>query len=228
LNVVLRLRYPANLRLENLPAVVLLAYDVLQLGGLLYITGGLDNPFCILLLVPVIISATTLAPRPTIVLGFLVVGVASILALAHFPIPWAANETFEIPLVYSAGAWVALVSACVFTGAYAFRVADEARQLANALSATELVLAREQHLTALDGLAAAAAHQLGTPLATIALVAKELELSTPPGTPTAKTSLCCAVRSSAARNPRQAHIALGRRRPASRAAAAFAPDRGSG
>jgi two-component system sensor histidine kinase RegB len=75
---------------------------------------------------------------------------------------------------------VALVSACAFTGIYTFRVADEARQLAKALAATELVLAREQHLSALDGLAAAAAHELGTPLATIALVARELERSVPP------------------------------------------------
>ncbi len=70
---------------------------------------------------------------------------------------------------------MALVSACAFTGIYAFRVAEEARQLATALNATEMVLAREQHLSALDGLAAAAAHELGTPLATIALVARELE-----------------------------------------------------
>ena len=77
--------------------------------------------------------------------------------------------------IYTVGVWVALVSACVFTGVYAFRVAEEARQLAHALNATEMVLAREQHLSALDGLAAAAAHELGTPLATIALVAKELE-----------------------------------------------------
>jgi two-component system sensor histidine kinase RegB len=77
--------------------------------------------------------------------------------------------------------WIALVSACAFTGIYTFRVADEARQLATALYATEMVLAREQHLSALDGLAAAAAHELGTPLATISLVTKELEREIGPG-----------------------------------------------
>jgi two-component system sensor histidine kinase RegB len=91
-----------------------------------------------------------------------------------------------LPLPYVGGVWVALVSACVFTGVYAFRVAEEARQLAKALNATEMVLAREQHLYALDGLAAAAAHELGTPLATIALVAKELEREIPPGSPYAE------------------------------------------
>jgi two-component system sensor histidine kinase RegB len=80
-----------------------------------------------------------------------------------------------MPFIYVAGMWMAVVSSIAFTGLYAWRVAEEARLLATALSATELVLQREQHLSALDGLAAAAAHELGTPLATIALVAKEME-----------------------------------------------------
>jgi len=183
LNIIIRIRYPANLRLGNVPAVALLAYDILQLGGLLYLTGGLDNPFSILLLVPVIISATTLAPQATVVLGLMVVGMASLLAIVHWPLPWHPDRVLSIPLAYSAGTWVALVLSCVFSGIYTFRVAEEARQLAKALTATELVLAREQHLYALDGLAAAAAHQLGTPLATIALVVRELEHATAPGDP---------------------------------------------
>jgi two-component system sensor histidine kinase RegB len=185
-NLVLRIRYPASLRLANTPAAILLGYDVLQLGGLLYLTGGLQNPFSILLLVPVIVSATTLAPRPTVILGVMVVAFATLLGFQHWPLPWYANQEFPLPLVYVVGVWVALVSACIFTGVYAFRVAEEARQLARALNATEMVLAREQHLYALDGLAAAAAHELGTPLATIALVAKELEREIPPGSPHAE------------------------------------------
>ena len=183
LNIVLRARYPATLRLGEWPAFALLAYDVLQLGALLYITGGLENPFAILLLAPVIVSAATLLPRPTVLLGALVVLTASLLAVYHWPLPWYPGDAFRLPLVYVGGVWVALVSACAFTGVYAFRVASEARQLARALSATEMVLAREQHLYALDGLAAAAAHELGTPLATIALVAKEMERDFPPGSP---------------------------------------------
>ena len=154
---------------------MLLAYDLAQLGALLFLTGGLDNPFAFLLLVPVIVSATTLPPRATIVLGAMVVGTASLLAVYHWPLPWYPGEMLTIPLAYTAGVWVALVLACAFTGIYTFRVAEEARQLARALTATEMVLAREHHLSALDGLAAAAAHELGTPLATIALVAKEME-----------------------------------------------------
>jgi two-component system sensor histidine kinase RegB len=185
-NLILRIRYPATLRLANTPATLLLGYDVLQLTGLLFLTGGLQNPFAILLLVPVIVSATTLAPRPTFLLGAIVVALATALGVFHWPLPWYANEQLPLPLVYVVGVWVALVSACVFTGVYAFRVAEEARQLATALNATERVLAREQHLYALDGLAAAAAHELGTPLATIALVAKELEREIPPGSPHAE------------------------------------------
>jgi two-component system sensor histidine kinase RegB len=179
LNLVLRARYPATLRLGEWPAFVLLAYDVVQLGCLLFLTGGLDNPFAVLLLVPLIVSATTLPPRPTFILGLIVVASATLLALRHWPLPLLASGEHPLPFLYSAGVWVALVSACAFTGVYAFRVAEEARQLAKALNATEMVLAREQHLYALDGLAAAAAHELGTPLATIALVAKELERSIP-------------------------------------------------
>ncbi len=185
LNLALRARYRTSQRLDQWPAVGFLAYDLLQLAALLYLTGGLENPFAILLLVPVIISATTLPPRPTILLGTLVVGAASVLAVSHWPLPLAQVGTV-LPLTYVAGVWVALVLACIFTGVYAFRVAEEARQLAKALNATEMVLAREQHLYALDGLAAAAAHELGTPLATIALVAKELEREFPPGSPHAE------------------------------------------
>ncbi|MEX0853694.1 MAG: ActS/PrrB/RegB family redox-sensitive histidine kinase [Bauldia sp.] len=178
-NLVLRLGFPATLRLGQWPAFGLLAYDAIQLGGLLYLTGGLENPFAILLLVPVVVSAATLAPRPTGLLGLVVVAIATGLAIVHTPLPWAPAADLELPPIYIAGVWVALVSACVFTGIFTFRVAEEARLLARALNATEMTLEREHHLSALDGLAAAAAHELGTPLATIALVAKELAREMP-------------------------------------------------
>jgi two-component system sensor histidine kinase RegB len=182
-NLALRLRFSPTLRIGQWPASLLLAYDLAQLGALLFLTGGLDNPFAVLLLVPVIVSATTLPPRATVALGAMVVGTASLLAVYHWPLPWYAGSNLTIPLVYTAGVWVALVLACAFTGIYTFRVAEEARQLARALTATEMVLAREHHLSALDGLAAAAAHELGTPLATIALVAKEMEREMVEGDP---------------------------------------------
>ncbi|MCX5478113.1 ActS/PrrB/RegB family redox-sensitive histidine kinase [Kaistia geumhonensis] len=185
LNLFLKIRYPSSLRLRGSTAALLLGYDVLQLSALLYLTGGLQNPFSILLIVPVMVSATTLDPRLTTALGALVLVAVSVLAIHHLPLPWA-GEPISLPLTYVAGVWVALVSGVFFMGNYAFRVALESRQLAEALTATELVLAREQHLSALDGLAAAAAHELGTPLATITLVTKELQRELPEGSPYAE------------------------------------------
>ncbi len=100
-----------------------------------------------------------------------------LLANIYLPLPWYPGESMQLPFVLIAGVWCSVVSALAFTAVYAYRVAEEARLLADALTATELILQREQHLSALDGLAAAAAHELGTPLATIALVAKEMERS---------------------------------------------------
>ncbi|MBZ6077143.1 ActS/PrrB/RegB family redox-sensitive histidine kinase [Microvirga puerhi] len=184
-NLMLRIEYPASHRLGDNPATVLLAFDTLQLAALLYLTGGLENPFAILFLAPVLISATALTPERTLSLGLLVIGLATLLTLAHRPLPWFPGQPFSLPFLYVTGIWTAILLGTVFIGIYAWRVAEEARQLGQALAATELVLAREQHLSQLDGLAAAAAHELGTPLATIALVAKELDHATPADSPIA-------------------------------------------
>jgi len=178
-NAVLSIRYPASHRLGDDAATLLLGFDILQLAALLYLTGGLQNPFAVLFLAPVLISATALPPERTLVLGFLAIGCATLLTIVKRPVPWFAGEQLNLPFLYVTGIWTALLLGAAFTGVYAWRVAEEARQLAQALAATELVLAREQHLSQLDGLAAAAAHELGTPLATIALVAKELDLQEP-------------------------------------------------
>jgi two-component system sensor histidine kinase RegB len=175
LNLYLPFRYPATYRLEPPAAFAILTFDALQLAGLLYMTGGLANPFSLLMTVPVVVSATSLPLRMTAVLGLLVVLMATGLAFQSRPLPWFPGVPLAMPFLYIAGTWIALISSIAFTGIYAFRVAEEARLLSNALAATELVLQREQHLSALDGLAAAAAHELGTPLATIALVAREME-----------------------------------------------------
>ncbi|MBV9078806.1 MAG: ActS/PrrB/RegB family redox-sensitive histidine kinase [Methylobacteriaceae bacterium] len=183
INLWLRVRRPASYRLSPDVATSLLAFDVIQLAGLLYLTGGIQNPFAILFLAPVLISATALPPERTVGLGVLAVGCATVLVLAHHKLPWVEGHTLELPFAYVLGIWSAILLGIVFTGAFAYRVSEEARQLSRALAATELVLAREQHLSQLDGLAAAAAHELGTPLATIALVARELDNDMPAGSP---------------------------------------------
>ncbi|MBZ9809502.1 MULTISPECIES: ActS/PrrB/RegB family redox-sensitive histidine kinase [unclassified Mesorhizobium] len=175
MNLFLAFRFPAAHRLTPFAAFGILIFDSLQLAGLLYMTGGLTNPFSLLMTVPVVISATSLPLRLTAVLGGLVMTAATLLVFFHLPLPWHEGAPLAMPFIYVAGIWMAVLSSIAFTAIYAFRVAAEARLLANALAATELVLQREQHLSALDGLAAAAAHELGTPLATITLVAKEME-----------------------------------------------------
>lgn len=174
LNIFLKVRSPQSQRLSERSAALQLAYDLMQLGGLLYLTGGLGNPFAFLLLVPVMVSAAGLSARNTLYLGLLAAAIATLIAAVHLPLPWPEGQTFRLPPVYAIGVWIALVCSLTFMSIYAFRVAEEARQLSDALMASELVLAREQHLHALDGLAAAAAHELGTPLATVYLSAKEL------------------------------------------------------
>lgn len=181
-NIALRLGYGSTYRLSDKEAGALLAFDIMQLAMLLYLTGGLVNPFSVLFLAPVLISAMALKPRTTLLLGGLVIAVASVLAVHSHPLPWR-GEAIALPTAYVAGIWASIMISVVFIGAYAWRVADETRKLSDALAATELVLAREQQISAIDGLAAAAAHELGTPLATIALVVRELERAMPESSP---------------------------------------------
>ncbi|WP_375161983.1 ActS/PrrB/RegB family redox-sensitive histidine kinase [Bradyrhizobium sp. RDT46] len=162
-------------RLKPVQAAGLLALNIVELAGLLYFTGGLQNPFSFLFLAPVLISATALPARFTFGLGLLAVACASVLFFFHLPLPWDADDPLVLPPIYLVGVWLSIVLAIGVTSLYSFQVTEEARKLADALAATELVLSREQHLTQLDGLAAAAAHELGTPLATIFLISRELE-----------------------------------------------------
>ena len=175
LNLVLQIWFNPMERLEPSFAAALLALNIIELAGLLFFTGGLQNPFSFLLLAPVLISSTALPIRLTIALGMLAVACASVLVFFYFPLPWDSDDPLVLPPIYLFGVWLSIVVAIGVTSLYAFQVAEEARKLSDALAATELVLAREQHLTQLDGLAAAAAHELGTPLSTIFLISRELE-----------------------------------------------------
>jgi two-component system, sensor histidine kinase RegB len=185
INLALSLRFAAATRLTERSATLLLAYDILQLAFLLALTGGLQNPFSILLIVPVTLSATTLSLRATIVLSLLVIAVATLLALFPSDLPWHQGP-FRLPALYVSGLWLALVLSTALIAGYAWRIADEARRLSNALAATQMALAREQELSALGGLAAAAAHDLGSPLATIAVTACELAHAVPDDSPFAE------------------------------------------
>lgn len=156
-------------------AFLQLAYDVAQLMVLLALTGGLVNPFSVMLVGPVVISVAALPTRWWITLAaFAIIGSIS-LSLWHMPLPWFGGDTLSLPPTYQVGMWTALAIAIGFTAVYAWRVGSEARRMGTALAATQTVLAREQRLSALGALSAAAAHELGTPLATIQLTAKEMQ-----------------------------------------------------
>lgn len=178
LNLLNALRHRGATWLGDRPARFYLAFDLLQLIALLALTGGLQNPFAVLILAPVVVSAATLSRRSTVVLAALAIAGTALLARYHLPLPWA-PAGFALPSLYVAGILSALILAVVFIAAYVSSLALEARRMADALGATQLALAREQRLSALGGLAAAAAHELGSPLATIAVVARELERELP-------------------------------------------------
>jgi two-component system sensor histidine kinase RegB len=174
LNVVLRLSFPRTHRVPSFHATLLLGYDLTQLSVLLCLTGGLQNPFALLIVVPVAVSASTQPTRNTALLGALALILVSVLAFVHWPLPWKLGGLI-LPPIYMLGTWIALVVCIAFIAVYAWRTAQENRQMSNALAATEMQLAREQQMSALDSLAAAAAHELGTPLSTIVVIAKEME-----------------------------------------------------
>jgi two-component system, sensor histidine kinase RegB len=186
LNVALRVGFPQTQWLEPDRAAYLLGFDIAELAALLFLTGGLENPFSFLLLGPVLISATALPPRMTLLIGFFAMLCATVLIFVHYQLPWEGEEPLELPEIYVVGVWLSILLAIGYIGVYTWQVAEEARQLSDALAATELVLAREQHLSQLDGLAAAAAHELGTPLATITVVVREIERALEAGSPYAE------------------------------------------
>src|ERR1700738_4290530 len=184
LNLVLQIAFNPMQRLEPAYAAALLALKIVELAGLLFFPGGLQNPFSFLFLAPVLISATALPIRLTIALGVLAVACASALVFLYLPLPWDSGETLGPPPIYLFGVWLSIVVAIGVTSLYAFQVTEEARKLSDALAATELVLTREQHLTKLDGLAAAAP-ELGTPPSAIFLTPRELERAVPDDSPLA-------------------------------------------
>ncbi len=174
--------FPENRRLSEFENFMMSLFDLLQLSFLLYLTGGLNNPFAMLLLGPVVISATVMSLRSALMVGTTTILLVSLLALYHLPLRTEQGFILRIPDMFLFGHWVALVIAVAFMSLYAIRVTNEIRSMAEALTATQMALSREQKLTDLGGVVAAAAHELGTPLATIKLTSSELieELETQP------------------------------------------------
>ena len=173
---------PANRRFAKpWEAAGQLIFDVCQISGLLFFTGGLNNPFCVLMVVPVMVAFATLPTRWAVAVGVLAAALAIVLAFYSAPLPWPGPTPFRLPLLYRIGAIIALILGMAVTGGFSAWTASRASRMELALHVTETVLAREQRVSALGALAAAAAHELGTPLTTISVVAKELARETPEG-----------------------------------------------
>ncbi len=173
-NIAATVFFPENKRLTERENLALVMFDLLQLAFLLYLTGGLHNPFALLLLGPVTISATALSLRSTLVVCGTAIVIVSLLANFHLPLITQSGEVLRIPQVFVYGHWIALIIAVAFTSAYSRRVTTEVHTMSDALAATQMALAREQKLTDLGRVVAAAAHEFGTPLATIKLASTEL------------------------------------------------------
>ncbi|MCS6781033.1 MAG: ActS/PrrB/RegB family redox-sensitive histidine kinase [Geminicoccaceae bacterium] len=185
LNLALVVSFRAAARLGEWPATALFAYDVVQLCYLLLLTGGLHNPFAVLLLVPVAMGAATLGMMPTVMLTLLAVLGAALLAVLPEGLPFRGGP-LVLPGLYLLAVWTGLGLAAILVAMFTWSIAEEARRHAAALAATQRALAREQKMSALGGQAAAAAHLLGSPLGTISVIAKELVRELPADSPLAE------------------------------------------
>lgn len=161
-------------RLREREAVMTLLFDICQLGALLYLTGGLGNPFALMLMAPVTISAAVLSLRATVVLACVAGTVITLLLRFYVPLEFPDGKLIQLPPVFALGNWIAILLGTAVIAIFVRRVTDETFSMSRALSATQMALAREQQLSALGGVVAAAAHELGTPLATIKLASTEL------------------------------------------------------
>jgi two-component system sensor histidine kinase RegB len=173
-NLDVTLMYPENKRLSEFENFLMVLFDLLQLAFLLYLTGGLHNPFALLVLAPVTISAAMMGLRPTLIIGGAAIILVTLMAEFHFSLRTEQGFLLRVPDIFVFGNWTAIVIAILFIGAYSFRISAEIRSMSDALAATQLALSREQKLTDLGDVVAAAAHELGTPLATIKLTSAEL------------------------------------------------------
>ena len=172
-NIYLQFGLKATL-LKDLYSTSFLIYDIIQLGILLFLTGGIFNPFAILLIVPTIVSSTFLSMGSTIILGSSTIIILFFLTFFNMPLPGMEEYVLSFPNYYVTGILISLIIGLIFLSYFGIRFAGETKKRSDALSKLQQILAKEYELESLGGQAAAAAHSLGTPLATITVVAKEM------------------------------------------------------
>ena len=162
-------------QLKDTYASLFLLYDLFQLGALLYLTGGILNPFSILMIIPTIVSSTFLSMGTTIILGIITSLLLFIISFTHLPLPGLDSNIFAVPNYYTIGILISILIGLIFLSYFGIRFAGETKKRSEALNKLQEVISKEYELESLGGQAAAAAHSLGTPLATITVVAKELK-----------------------------------------------------
>ena len=172
-NIYLQFGLKATL-LKDLYSSSFLMYDIIQLSILLFLTGGIFNPFAILLIVPTIVSSTFLSMGSTIILGSATIFLLFVLTFFNLPLPGMEEYILSFPNYYVTGILISLIIGLIFLSYFGIRFAGETKKRSDALSKLQQILAKEYELESLGGQAAAAAHSLGTPLATISVVSKEL------------------------------------------------------
>ena len=166
--------FPENKRLSEIENTLMALFDLIQLSFLLYLTGGLNNPFSMLIVGPVLVSAAVLTTGPTVFLAVTAISLVTLLVQFHLPLRTEQGFILRVPDVFIFGQWMAIIIAILFLTVYSRRVTAEIVSMSDALGAAQMALSREQKLTDLGGVVAAAAHELGTPLATIKLTSSEL------------------------------------------------------
>ena len=164
-----------SIQLKDLYAAIFLSYDLIQLSLLLYLTGGISNPFSILMIIPAIVSSTFLSMGTTIILGILTITSLFLLTIFHRPLPGIHDGGVDFPKLYLTGFFIAIIIGLVFLSYFGIRFSGESKRRSDAVNQLQQVIAKEYELENLGGQAAAAAHSLGTPLATISVVAAELK-----------------------------------------------------
>ena len=173
-NLFLQFRVKVN-QLKDTYASLFLLYDLFQLSALLYLTGGILNPFSILMIIPTIVSSTFLSMGTTIILGLITSLLLFIISFTHLPLPGLDSNIFAVPNYYTIGILISILIGLVFLSYFGIRFSGETKKRSEALNKLQEVISKEYELESLGGQAAAAAHSLGTPLATISVVAKELK-----------------------------------------------------
>ncbi len=173
-NLFLQFKIKVN-QLKDTYASLFLLYDLIQLSALLYLTGGILNPFSILLIIPTIVSSTFLSMGTTIILGVITSFLLFLISFSHLPLPGLDSNIFAVPNYYTIGILISILIGLIFLSYFGIRFAGETKKRSEALNKLQEVISKEYELESLGVQAAAAAHSLGTPLATITVVAKELK-----------------------------------------------------